>query len=72
VDVCIFTERQKERSVVIWQCTVSNRLVVKKGRSRWFRHVEGKNDADWVCQYNWMEPDREDSEDVFRCPIGMV
>jgi len=30
-------------------------LVVKKGKSRWFGHVERKDDTDWIKHYTTME-----------------
>ena len=30
-------------------------LVVKKGKSRWFGHVERQDDTDWIKHYTTME-----------------
>jgi len=38
--------------------------VIKKGKLRWFRHLEGKDDTNWLKTSTLMKNDRVDREDV--------
>jgi len=72
--MCGFTSKERKKNAELREMLglepVS--LVIKKGRSRWFGHVERKDDADWTKHCTTIEVKRTKPQDVRGKHGGMV